>query len=113
MLRRVSKSDSSKLKAYKRIIDGLIFVEPRRIPIQVTGEVDILTRPLRAQTAQGERVALSRSEMIPAGSSITFKVMLLDDSLESALVEWLEYGKLRGLGQWRNGSYGRFDYAIS
>ena len=49
-------------------IDGLIFIAPRQIPIKFDGEMGICQRPLRAQTAQGERVALASSESIPASS---------------------------------------------
>ena len=63
MLRRVPGTASAKLTAYKKIIDGLVFVTPRLIPLTVAGELGILERPLRAQTAQGERVSLARSEM--------------------------------------------------
>lgn len=27
-------------------------------------------------------------------------------------MEWLDYGKLRGLGQWRNSGKGRFTYEL-
>lgn len=115
MLRRDTKSKSAKLTAYKRIIDGLVFVEPRMIPFSMSGEMDVLVRPLRAQTAQGERVALAHSEMIPTGSSVEFDVVVLDDKSvgRELLEEWLNYGRYRGLGQWRNGSYGRFSYGIA
>jgi len=113
MLRRDPDSASAKLKAFRKVIDGLTFVFPRQIPIQVKGEVGILERPLRAQTAQGERVALSRSETIGAGSSIEFDVLVLAEVKEAHLQEWLTYGALRGLGQWRNASYGRFEYELS
>ena len=39
MLARVKTTKSSAFKAYKKIIDGLIFVEPRYIPISVNGEI--------------------------------------------------------------------------
>ena len=114
MLARTPESGSSKVRAYKKIIDGLVFVAPRRIPIAIDGlKIGILERPLRAQTAQGERVALARSEMIPEGASISFDVLILGQVTESLLKEWLEYGALRGLGQWRNASYGRFAYELS
>ena len=61
-------NESSKLKAYKKIIDGMIFPQPREIPLHFDGEVGICQRPLRAQTPQGERTALAISEMIPAGA---------------------------------------------
>lgn len=110
-LRRVSGSESSKIKAYKKEIDGLIFVEPRRIPIVFDGEVGDCQRPLRAQTAQGERVALANSETVPAGSRMEFTVKMLCDDTK-LVEEWLDYGKLRGLGQWRNSGKGRFDYEL-
>lgn len=114
MLRRVTGTQSAKLKAYKKSIDGLLFVTPRRIPLTLSGEISILERPLRAQTAQGERIALARSEMAPAGTSAAFTVRLLGgDVTEACLQEWLDYGALRGIGQWRNASYGRFEYTIT
>ena len=63
-----------------------------------------------AQTAQGECVSLANSEEIPAGSTCEFDVTLLDDSHEKAVREWLDYGQLRGIGQWRNSGKGRFTY---
>lgn len=59
VLRKVKGTKSSKIKAYKKEIDGLIFVQERQIPVP-------------------------------------------------AVKEWLSYGKLRGLGQWRNSGKGRF-----
>ncbi len=114
MLWRVEDSLSKKVKAYKRIIDGLVFVDSRTIRFEMAGNVGELQRPLRAQTAQGERVALAFSETIPAGSCITFGLDVLDDKSvpEELLREWFDYGKYRGLGQWRNGSYGRFTYEL-
>lgn len=103
-------NESSKLTAYKKIIDGLIFVSPRRIPIAYDGEIGICERPLRAQTAQGERVALASSEQIEAGAVITFDVICLNDDHVKAVREWLDYGFLRGLGQWRNSGMGRFTW---
>lgn len=103
-------NESSKLTAFKKVIDGMIFPQPRQIPIEFDGEVGICQRPLRAQTAQGERVALSMSEEIPAGATITFDILCLDDTHVAAVKEWLDYGALRGLGQWRNSGKGRFTW---
>lgn len=103
-------NESSKLTAFKKIIDGMIFVSPRQIPINFTGEVQLCQRPLRAQTMQGERVALAISEEVPAGASITFDITVLDESHLPAIREWLDYGALRGLGQWRNSGKGRFTW---
>lgn len=104
--------ESCKIKAYKKVIDGCIFVEPRQIPIELNGEIGNCQRPLRAQTAQGERVTLAHSELIPAGSTIEFTVICLSDDYVPAVIEWLNYGRFKGLGQWRNSGKGRFTYEV-
>ena len=109
-LRKIAGSESSKIKAYKKEIDGLIFVKERAIPIQYDGEITICERPLRAQTMQGERVALASSEEIPAGAKIEFTVLYQLPQHEKAIREWLDYGVFRGLGQWRNSGKGRFTW---
>lgn len=110
MLRKVTNSASSKIKAYKKEIDGLIFVAERKIPFSFDGEIGVCQRPLRAQTAQGERIALSSSETVPAGSSIEFTIQCMVDSDMKAVIEWLDYGKFRGIGQWRNSGKGKFEW---
>lgn len=111
-LRRVSDSKSKKLTAHKKVIDGNIFVFPREIPIMYDGqpveEIGICQRPLRASTAQGERVALASSETVPAGSYIECEIRCLEDSHMAYVKEWLDYGALKGIGQWRNSGKGRF-----
>lgn len=103
-------NESSKLTAHKKIIDGMIFVKPRMIEIKFDGEIGSCQRPLRAQTAQGERVALANSETIPAGAYIDIEVLCLSDDHQAAVREWLNYGSLRGLGQWRNSGKGTFTW---
>ncbi len=112
MLRRASDNRSSKLKAYKKVIDGLIFPGPRKIFIDIVGDITWCERPLRARTAQGERIALARSESIPADSSITFDITCLDKKYIPLVEEWRDYGALRGLGQWRNSGKGRFSWEL-
>ena len=107
-----ASNESGKLTAYKKIIDGLIFVQPRKIPIAFDGEMLDCQRPLRAQTMQGERVSLASSDEVPAGAVLTFDVVCLDESHKAAVREWLDYGILRGLGQWRNSGKGRFTYEV-
>jgi len=120
MLRRVPDSLTAKestkkgglLKAYKKVIDGLIFVHPRKIVpvLPEGGKIEEYERPLRGQTAQGERIALAHSETIPAGTTLDLAIEVLNPALEPVVREWLDYGALRGLGQWRNASWGRFDW---
>ena len=98
------------VKAYKKYIDGTLFVFPRQIPIKLPegGEMGWCSRSLRASTAQGERIGLAKSETVPAGSELEFEVVLLGDTLEKPVRECLNYGELRGLGQWRNSGKGVF-----
>lgn len=109
-LRKVKGSESSKIKAYKKEIDKLIFPQPRQLPIDFDGEMQKCERPLRASTAQGERISLTCSEQIPAGATCQFDVVLLSDDHEKLVREWLDYGCLSGIGQWRNSGMGRFTW---
>ena len=111
-LRKVPDSESSKIKAFKKEIDGLIFVLERAIPIQFDGEMGLCQRPLRASTAQGERVALAASESIPAGAVMEFTIRCMVNAHVKAVKEWLNYGMMRGIGQWRNASKGRFRWEL-
>lgn len=110
-----------KISAPKSKIDTLVFVEPRYIPILRNGaplrdEDDVLERPLRAQTMQGERVTLAASEQIDAPWSIEIEISMmpsngtkLSEALTWDVIETaLDYGAYHGLGQWRNADYGRF-----
>lgn len=98
------------LKAYKKAVDGLIFVNPRKILINVNGTMGTCSRRLRASTPMGERISLAKSETVPAGSTFEFEVILLDDSLEKVIRECLDYGNLRGFGGWRNSGKGIFEW---
>jgi len=118
MLRRIPGTLSAEVKAYKKMIDGLIFVVPRQIPLHMPegAEISWLQRPLRAQTRQGERMALARSEVVPAGSWVGIEVLVpppdgrKPSDLWPLVGEWLDYGRVRGLGQWRNAGWGRFEW---
>lgn len=112
MLKNVKGTESSNIKAYKKYIDGLVFVNERKIPLMFEGEIGNCQRPLRGQTAQGERIALANSEMCPAGTTAEFTVMVLQDGLMDAVREWLDYGALNGLGQWHNSGMGRFVWEV-
>lgn len=64
LLRRADNMKSKTLKAYKKEIDGLVFVTPRRIPLVMPegGQVGSCQRPLRASTAQGGRALAQRRD---------------------------------------------------
>ena len=99
---------SGKETAYKKLIDGNIFVYPRKIPIMYDGEMSLCQRPLRASTPQGERITLACSEEIPEGAVIEFDVKIMRDTDVDLLAEWMTYGEYHGMGQWRNSGKGRF-----
>lgn len=109
-LRTVPGMLSKDLKSYKKVIDGQIFVKERKVFFQNYGTIKTLQRPLRAQTMQGERVSLAISEEMPAGCFIEFTILLLNPDHEKFMEEWLDYGALSGIGQWRNASHGRFTW---
>lgn len=110
MLRRVPDTACSKAKAYKKLVDGLLFVRERRIPIAVNGELGNCQRTLRTDGQSGSRTALASSETVPAGSTCEFTIIMLTDEMEPIVRECLDYGALRGLGQWRNSGAGRFTW---
>lgn len=112
MLRRADGMLSTKLKAYKKEIDGLIFPKPRLIKINLPNgaQTEFIERPLRAPGPKGERVCLVRSEACPPGSTMEFGVLILRKALVPYIHEWLEYGQLHGFSQWRSSGMGRFEY---
>lgn len=112
VLRKVPGTKASKIKAYKKEIDGLLFIYPRQIPLNLSGPVSNCERPLRASTPMGERVALANSETAPEGTSIDLEIECLTDDMYALAKECLDYGKRRGIGQWRNSGKGRFTYEI-
>lgn len=107
-------------------LDNFVFIMERNIPIKrLDGSVvkapdGYLERPLRAQTMQGPRVALAKSEVIDEGWCVDITVRVLpnektktSDSLSMEMVEQLlDYGFYKGLLQWVNGGYGSFKWEV-
>ena len=102
------KVEHKGMAAFKKEIDGTIFVNERRIPYQMPegSVIGNCQRPLRASTPQGERVCLASSETVPAGTVIEFTVTSLNKANWRFIEEWLNYLQLRGIGQWRNSGKG-------
>lgn len=112
-MRGIPGTKSSKVKAYKKKVDNTIFVEPREIPLDLHGmKIADCQRPLRASTMQGERIALANSEVCPQGTTCEFDVLCMVDEDVDMLREWLEYGKYKGIGQWRSSGKGRFEFTF-
>lgn len=100
--------------ALRSKIDMYVFVRPRRLRLYPasTGHLD---RPLRAMTRQGPRVTVVRSDYVGPGTIIEAYISVVgnSDGVNGPLIESvLRYGIFRGLGQFRNGSYGRFTYEM-
>jgi len=101
-------------RGLKQRIDRFVFVFPRQISLEVKDADGILERPLRAMTMQGPRVSVVRSDFIKKGRSLEFEIHILEQGVmgRNTLENLLDYGKYKGLGQFRNGSYGRFTYTL-
>lgn len=124
LLNRSKNNISADLKSYKKRIDGNIFIAERKIPFNMpdfyeeggkkiptyteAGGLQSIPRTLRISGPTGERSAISISEVIPPNSTFKFEVLLTDAKLRSVVVEWLDYGLLHGLGQWRNSGIGTY-----
>ena len=105
-------------------VDNFVLITPAYLRFARTGEPvtmpdEVFERPLRAMTMQGPRVSVSASETIGPGWELTFTVTLLDNPATpksraltfDVIEEALDYGSFKGLGQWRNGQNGRFNWA--
>ena len=122
--KKLGASESAKLKAYKKVIDGGIFVFPRRIGIEIpdysladdgvtmipsydeNGNLPILSRALRTSGPTGERTAIAASEVIPAGSRMRFTIGMTSLKFKPAVIEWLNYAVVHGISGWRNSGLG-------
>jgi hypothetical protein len=106
----------------KAKIDNFLFVSPRQIKLFAPGRVvaaktrpdGVCERPLRAETQQGPRVTVARSEVVDPGTYFICEVSLVEGGpvTEEMVLQCLDYGALKGLGQWRNSGKGAFSYQI-
>ena len=101
------------IKALRSKIDAFVFTGPRKI--RLPKPEGIVARSLRAQTAMGPRVTVVQSDYIPEGTLLECTITLLENKeiKEETLRAILDYGEFKGLGQFRNGSYGRFTYELT
>lgn len=76
-----------------------------------SGKPQYLQRSLRAMTAQGPRISLAKSEVLPKETAFSFEIKVMKNSQvnEDVLKTMLSYGELKGLGQWRNAGKGQFE----
>jgi hypothetical protein len=102
--------DELGIKNLKAKLTDYIFVFPRRIYLGKAEPDGVFERPLRAMTMQGPRVTLARSEYVAAGTKLSFQIGLLKhkELTIEKIMTIMDYGQLQGLGQFRNGGFGRF-----
>jgi hypothetical protein len=105
------------IKNLRSKLDDYLFVKERKIYLYRNGKIiqeedGVLERPLRAMTMQGERVALASSEVINPPAEAEFTIQLLEhkEITLDTIRELLDYGKFQGIGQWRNGGFGQFEW---
>lgn len=128
MINQRSQTNRSKqyVSAYKGKMDNYVFIKATdqdwgeadhgiilNIPVDNDGflvDCPDCQRPLRAETAQGPRVALAHSETCCAGTWCEFDIKIIAPNQipEENVTEWMALGKYYGLGQWRNSGKGRF-----
>lgn len=109
--------DQLKIKNLRKKLDDYLFIKERKIYLVRNGKIiqeedGVLERPLRAMTMQGERVALASSEVINPPATAEFTIQLLEhkEITLDTIRELLDYGKFQGIGQWRNGGFGQFEW---
>ena len=119
-LKRNSNSRIADVTSYKKKIKDCVFLfnddGDLYFPLKFNGSIKVSERPCRTTNAHGDpQVFLNASEEIPAGATCTFNLQMLSSSEELCaedIFELLDYGKYRGLLQWRNGGYGCFEWRI-
>lgn len=98
--------------ALRSKIENYCVITPRRIRFSqpIYGEI---SRPLRAQTAMGPRVAIATSDVVNAGAELAFDVHILpnpkSEVTPAVIREILDWGQYRGMGQWRTGGWGLYE----
>jgi hypothetical protein len=96
----------------------MIHIYPRRVRFcngdgkPLTKPDGVIERPLRAMTPKGERVTVTRSDVIDVGRRAKLNIRVLNNTKKlnpKAIKAAMEYGEFYGLGQWRgSGGYGRY-----
>ena len=107
--------DAQGIKAARSKIDNYVFIEPRKIYLGKQKPDGLITRPLRTLTPRGPRSMVVTSEYVAAGTKWSCKLVILNTTAvpEKLIRACLDYGRFKGLGQWRNASFGRFTYELT
>jgi len=115
-----TEAEFASSRTVKGWVDGKVFVKPRIIGfigdnVEIKKNLDVFERPLRAETMRGPRVALAKSDVVPAGVKSSFEVHTLVNSgvTRAKLQDLMDYGQYKGMGQFRNGGWGTFESKVT
>lgn len=101
-----------KLSNYRKRFDtgAVAFENKFSVLVLPKGEqLGMCQRPLRAQTQQGERIALASSVTCPIGTRTRFTLFMTSPEYKPVIEETLNMGRFVGTGQWRgSGKRGTF-----
>ncbi|MEA4857920.1 MAG: hypothetical protein AAGU21_01110 [Solidesulfovibrio sp.] len=108
-----AKSTKEGIAALRNKLGRYAFCGPRIIPLQKEPN-GIFKRPLRRITKDGPMSCLATSELINAGVAFDVWIGLLPhgEVQWSVIEQCLEYGQMKGLGQFRGGGFGRFTFDL-
>lgn len=112
-----TEAEFASSRTIKGWVDGKIFVRPRRVEFlggEIKKDLDVFERPLRAETMRGPRIALAKSDVVPAGVKSHFEIHALKNGElnEEKLQNLMDYGQYKGMGQFRNGGWGTFEAKV-
>lgn len=120
-LKQIPNSKVCGIPTYKQKVDLFFFVYPRLIPLVIPDgqSIGVCERSLRAETMQGPRMTVVRSEEVPIGTAMEFEVASVIEKVkigersvlvEDVIAQTMDYGLFHGFGQWRNSGKGRFTW---
>lgn len=108
------KNLKSKVRSLVFVVDQVIALQPPEQDTKLSMLVDTLERPIRRDTMYGPKASLTRSEMLPAGTWFRCALEVYPGEVdEEVLRDLLDYGWNAGMGQWRDGGFGRFRYQLT
>lgn len=112
MLQSISYTQSI-INQHARVEEPFITFDKDSVK-DASGKPIYLQRSLRAETAQGPRISLAKSERILKGAKLDFTMKVLAGSplTEEVIRKLFDYGEIVGLGQWRNSGRGMFAYEM-
>ena len=113
-LRQETGSGFDKFSNYKSKIDGNFAIDKPFITLELPEGTELGTcqRPLRAETAQGPRVAIAASQSCPPGTTMEYELNIFNKDFNKYAYACLEKGYWNGMCQWRSGGKGRFVFEV-